>query len=111
GIAFRAPVLATLFLIVALATLAMPGSSNFIGEFFILLGVFKAKLAIAIIAFVGVVGASVYGLRLFIRAMHNRVGAGVMSREIELRDGLAIAPIVLVILVFAFYPQFVLKRS
>ncbi len=111
GIAFRAPVLATLFLIVALATLAMPGSSNFIGEFFILLGVFKAKLVIAIIAFVGVVGASVYGLRLFIRAMHNRVGAGVMSREIELRDGLAIAPIVLIILVFAFYPQFVLKRS
>ena len=74
GIAFRAPVLATVFLIVALATLAMPGSSNFVGEFLILLGVFKAKLAIAIIAFTGVVMASVYALRLFIRAMHNRVG-------------------------------------
>ena len=36
--------LATLFLIVSLATLAMPGSSNFVGEFLILLGVFKAKL-------------------------------------------------------------------
>ena len=53
GIAFRAPVLAALFLIVALATLAMPGSSNFVGEFLILLGVFKAKLAIAMIAFDG----------------------------------------------------------
>ena len=51
GIAVRAPVLATLFLIVSLATLAMPGSSNFVGEFLILLGVFKAKLVIAIIAF------------------------------------------------------------
>ncbi len=30
-----------LFLIVALATLAMPGSANFVGEFLILLGVFK----------------------------------------------------------------------
>ena len=48
GIAFRAPVLASLFLIVTLATLAMPGSSNFVGEFLILLGVFKAKLAIAV---------------------------------------------------------------
>ena len=57
GIAFRAPVLATLFLIVTFANLAMPGSANFIGEFFILLGVFKAKLAISVIAFVGVVGA------------------------------------------------------
>ncbi len=44
GLAFRAPVLATLFLIVAFATLAMPGSANFVGEFLILLGVFKAKL-------------------------------------------------------------------
>ncbi len=53
----------------------MPGSSNFVGEFLILLGVFKAKLAIAVIAFAGVVMASVYALRLFIRAMHNRVGS------------------------------------
>ena len=74
GIAFRAPVLATLFLIVALANLAMPGSSNFVGEFLILLGVFNAKIVIAIVAFTGVVLASVYTLRLFIRAMHNRVG-------------------------------------
>ncbi len=38
GIAFRAPLLATVFLVVALATLAMPGSANFVGEFLILLG-------------------------------------------------------------------------
>jgi NADH-quinone oxidoreductase subunit M len=111
GIAFRAPVLASIFLIVTLATLAMPGSSNFVGEFLILLGVFKAKLAIAIIAFSGVVMASVYALRLFIRAMHNRVGAGVQSREISVRDGAVLVPLVLVILFLAFYPQFALHRS
>jgi len=111
GIAVRAPVLATLFLIVALATLAMPGSSNFVGEFLILLGVFKAKLAIAIIAFAGVVMASVYALRLFIRAMHNRVGSSVQSREISLLDGVVLAPLVAVILFLAFYPQFALHRS
>ena len=111
GIAFRAPVLATLFLIVALATLAMPGSSNFVGEFLILLGVFKAKLAIAIIAFTGVVMASVYALRLFIRAMHNRVGPKVESREISVRDGLVLVPLVAVILFLALYPQLALHRS
>jgi len=111
GIAFRAPVLAALFLIVALATLAMPGSSNFVGEFLILLGVFKSKLAIAVIAFVGVVGAAVYALRVFIRAMHNRVGPRVDSHDIGLGDAAAIVPIVLVILALAFYPQFVLRRS
>jgi NADH-quinone oxidoreductase subunit M len=111
GIAFRAPVLASLFLIVAFATLAMPGSSNFVGEFLILLGLFKAKLVIAIIAFSGVVMASVYALRMFIRAMHNRVGADVTSRELTLRDGLVLVPLVAVILFFAVYPQLALTRS
>jgi NADH-quinone oxidoreductase subunit M len=111
GIAFRAPVLATIFLVVALATLAMPGSSNFVGEFLILLGVFKAKLAIAIVAFAGVVLASVYALRLFIRAMHNRAGAHVESRDIGLRDGLVLAPLLAVIVFMALYPQLALRRS
>jgi NADH-quinone oxidoreductase subunit M len=111
GIAFRAPVLAGLFLIVALATLAMPGSSNFVGEFLILLGVFKAKLVIAIIAFTGVVMASVYALRLFIRAMHNRVGPRVSSREISVLDGAVLVPLVGVILFLALYPQLALHCS
>ncbi len=111
GIAFRAPVLASIFLIVSLATLAMPGSANFVGEFLILLGVFQAKLVIAIIAFSGVVMASVYALRLFIRAMHNRVGSGVESREISIRDGAVLVPLVLVIVFMALYPQLALKRS
>jgi NADH-quinone oxidoreductase subunit M len=111
GIAFRAPVLATIFLIVTLATLAIPGSSNFVGEFLILLGVFKAKLAIAIIAFTGVVLASVYALRLFIRAMHNRVGVDVESRELSLGDRVVLVPVIAVILFMAVYPQLALQRS
>ncbi|HEX4838384.1 MAG TPA: NADH-quinone oxidoreductase subunit M [Solirubrobacteraceae bacterium] len=111
GIAFRAPLLATIFLVVALATLAMPGSANFVGEFLILLGVFKAKLAIAIVAFAGVAMASVYALRLFIRAMHNRVAPNVNSREITLMDGAVLAPLLAVIVFLALYPQGALKRS
>jgi NADH-quinone oxidoreductase subunit M len=111
GLAFRAPVLASLFLIVSLATLAIPGSSNFAGEFLILLGLFEAKLPMALIASLGVVGAAVYALRLYIRSMHNRVGEGVASREIGLRDGVVLVPFVLLILVFGFYPQFGLTRS
>jgi NADH-quinone oxidoreductase subunit M len=111
GIAFRAPVLATLFLIVALATLAMPGSSNFVGEFLILLGVFQTKLVIACVAFSGVALAAVYMLRTFIRAMHNRVGPKVESREIGLRDALLLVPLVAVILFFAVYPQLALHRA
>jgi NADH-quinone oxidoreductase subunit M len=111
GIALRAPVLAALFLIVALATLAMPGSSNFVGEFYILLGAFNSKIVIAIVAFTGVVLASVYMLRAFIRTMHNRPGPKVESREIGLSDGLVVVPLVLVILAVSVYPQLPLGRS
>jgi NADH-quinone oxidoreductase subunit M len=111
GIAFRAPVLAALFLIVALATLAIPGSANFAGEFLILLGLFKTKLALAVIAFTGVALASVYVLRAFIGAMHNREGASVHSRELGLRDGLVLVPLVLAIIAFALYPQQALHDS
>jgi NADH-quinone oxidoreductase subunit M len=105
GIAFRAPVLAALFLIATLATLAMPGSANFAGEFLILLGVFQSKLALAIIASTGVVLASVYALRMYIRSMHNRVGPKVNSFEISVRDSLVLVPLVLAIVAFAVYPQ------
>ena len=83
----RAPVLAALFLIVTLATLAMPGSSNFIGEFYILNGLFQAKIVYAIVAISGVAMAAYYALRLYQRTMHNRMPEGVASREISLRDG------------------------
>jgi len=111
GLAFRAPVLATFFLVVTLATLAMPGSGNFVGEFLILLGVFNSKIVISIVAFSGVVMASVYALRIYIRTMHNRVGPTDQSRELRFSDGLVLAPLLLVILFFALYPQLALKRS
>jgi len=58
-----------------------------------------------------VVMASVYALRLFIRAMHNRVGARVDSRELTLREGAVLVPLLAVILFMAIYPQLALSRS
>jgi NADH-quinone oxidoreductase subunit M len=111
GLAFRAPVLAALFLIVALATLAMPGSANFAGEFLILTGILKAKIVYAFVAGGGVVFAAVYMIRLYQRSMHNSLPPGVESREMSTADGLVIVPVVAVIVALALYPQFVLQRS
>jgi NADH-quinone oxidoreductase subunit M len=111
GLALRAPVLAAVFLIVALATLAIPGSSNFAGEFLILTGVFKEKIVFAIVASAGVVLAAVYMIRLYQRSMHNRLAPGAESREMSVRDAAVILPVVAVILFLALYPQFILDRS
>jgi NADH-quinone oxidoreductase subunit M len=111
GMALRAPVLAALFLIVALATLAMPGSANFVGEFYILNGLFQAKIVFAFIAITGVAMSAYYALRLYQQTMHNRGPAGLLSREIGVRDALVLAPLVLCILGLALYPQLILERT
>jgi NADH-quinone oxidoreductase subunit M len=115
GMALRAPVLAALFLIVALATLAMPGSANFIGEFYILNGLFQAKIVFAFVAISGVAMSAYYALRLYQHAMHNRPPSqqnnGIASREIGWRDGIVLAPLVLCILALALYPQLILHRT
>src|SRR6185503_15361011 len=76
GLAMRAPVLAALFLVVTMATLAIPGSANFVGELLILNGTFNAKIVYAIVAGAGVVLAAVYSLRLYQRSMHNPLPEG-----------------------------------
>ena len=70
-----------------MALLAMPGSANFIGEFYILNGVFQSKIVFAFIAAIGIALAAYYALRLYQRAMHNRLPDGIESREVGLRDG------------------------
>jgi NADH-quinone oxidoreductase subunit M len=111
GVAFRAPVLAGLFLIVAFATLAMPGSPNFVGELLILFGTFEDKLVFGLVASSGVALAAVYMIRFYQRSMHNRVGGEVESRDLSGVDLAAIAPIVLVVLFLGVYPNFLLARS
>ena len=59
----RAPVLAAMFLIVTMALLAILGSANFVGEFYILNGIFQEKVVYAFVASVGIVLAAYYAPR------------------------------------------------
>jgi NADH-quinone oxidoreductase subunit M len=111
GLATRAPVLATLFLIVTMALLAIPGSANFVGEFYILNGVFQTKIAFAIVASIGVALAAYYALRLYQRAMHNRKPDEIESREIGWREGAIVSGLVACIVALALYPQVILERA
>jgi NADH-quinone oxidoreductase subunit M len=111
GIALRAPVLAALFLVVTMALLAIPGSANFVGEFFILNGVFQSKIAFALIASLGIVLAAYYALRLYQQSMHNRKPEGVESLEIGGREGAIVAGLVACIVALALYPQVILHRT
>jgi NADH-quinone oxidoreductase subunit M len=111
GMAFRAPVLASLFLIVTFATLAMPGSANFVGELLVLFGTFEDQLVYGLVASAGVALAAVYMIRVFQRTMHGREGPDVESREIDGLHLAAIAPLVAVIVALGLYPHFVEHRT
>jgi NADH-quinone oxidoreductase subunit M len=111
GLAFRAPILATLFLIATLALLAMPGSANFIGEFYILNGIFQEKIVFAFVASIGIAMAAYYALRLFQHAMHNRKPDGIESREIGWREGAVVGGLVACIIAIALYPGLILHRA
>ena len=52
-------------------------------------------MVVAIIASTGVVLASVYALRMYIRSMHNRQGPAVTSFDMSLRDAVVLVPLVL----------------
>jgi NADH-quinone oxidoreductase subunit M len=111
GMAFRAPVLAGLFLTISLATLAMPGSGNFVGEILILFGAFENQLAYGLVASAGVVLAAVYMIRLYQGTMHGRAATAVESLEIDRVNLAAIAPLVAVIVALGVYPHFVVHRT
>ena len=111
GQAMRAPVLAALFLVLAMANLAMPGSANFMGEFYILNGVFQSKIVFAFVATIGIALAAFYSLRMYQRVMHNRLPEGAESREIGIRDGIVLAPLVAVIVALALWPGLILERG
>ena len=68
-------------------------------------------IVFAFIAITGVAMSAYYALRLYQQTMHNRAPEGLMSREIGVRDGLVLVPLVLCILGLALYPQLILERT
>jgi NADH-quinone oxidoreductase subunit M len=111
GLAMRAPVLAAMFLIVTMALLAMPGSANFVGEFYILNGVFQEKIVYAFVAAIGIALAAYYALRLFQAAMHNRKPERITSREVGWREGGVLGALVACIVALALWPGLILDRA
>lgn len=111
GLAVRAPVLATVFLLVALSNLAMPGTPNFVGELFVLFGALDGVAVAGFVASVGVALAAAYTLRLFQRTMHNPPGQAVTARELGRGEIAALVPIVAAIVALGVYPQALLGRA
>ena len=111
GLARSTPVIAAVFLVVTLSSIGLPGTNGFVGEFLILSGTWLSRLhapaLMAALASVGVILGAVYMLllveRVFlgpIRKEENRT-----LRDLTVREGFVLAPMVALIVVMGLLPQ------
>jgi NADH-quinone oxidoreductase subunit M len=73
GLASRMPLYAALFMLFTLASIGLPGTSGFVGEFLVLIGVFQADRLVAVLAATGVVLGAAYMLYLYRRVFFGRL--------------------------------------
>ncbi len=105
GIEKVAPVLAGLFLVAGLATLGLPGLSPFVSEFMVLLAAFGYAWYVGAIAITAVVLAAIYVLWMYQRTMTGPTPADIEgTKDLGLREIAAVAPLVVALVFFGFYP-------
>ncbi|TCO30154.1 NADH-quinone oxidoreductase subunit M [Kribbella steppae] len=106
GVEKVAPVLAGTFLFAGLSSLALPGLSPFISEFMVLAGTFSRHKTLAVIAVLGIVLAALYILIMYQRLMTGPVRDGIEKlKDLNVREVLAIAPLVVLIIGLGIFPK------
>ena len=99
------PVMAWSFFIAGMSSLALPGLSSFVSEFLVLVGTFTRYPVAAVIATFGIVLAALYVLIPVQRALHGPTTPGNENlADLNIREKLAIAPVIAVIVFLGFYP-------
>jgi NADH-quinone oxidoreductase subunit M len=113
GIWKTMPAYASVFLVVMLSSIGLPGTNGFVGEFLVLLGAFRRNPVWAITAATGVILSAVYMLWMF-----KRVFFGPITRveneklvDLSLREKLVFAPLILLIFWMGVYPQPLIDRA
>ena len=111
GLKHVMPKLTAAFLIITLASIGMPGTNGFVGEFFIMLGAFRWDPRYVVVAGLGVILSSVYMLwmvqRVFYGAVTNDHNAHLP--DLRPREWAAVAPLCAMCIVMGVFPAFFMK--
>jgi NADH-quinone oxidoreductase subunit M len=103
------PIMAWTFFIAGMSSLALPGLSSFVSEFLVLVGTYTRYPVAAVIGTLGIVLAALYILIPIQKTLHGPIIDGNEKlTDLSLREKIAIAPVILVIVVMGFYPKPVL---
>lgn len=103
------PVMAWTFFIAGMSSLALPGLSSFVSEFLVLVGTYTRYPVAAVIGTLGIVLAALYILIPVQKALHGPIVSGNENlKDLNIREKVAISPLILVIVLMGFYPKPVL---
>ncbi|PJB72987.1 MAG: NADH-quinone oxidoreductase subunit M [Alphaproteobacteria bacterium CG_4_9_14_3_um_filter_47_13] len=112
GLVKNMPKFATIFMILMLGSVGLPGTSGFVGEFLTLIGAFKANNMIAFLATSGVILGAIYMLVLYKRvvfgAQINKDAA--KMPDLNPREIAIFIPLVVLVIFLGIFPNFVLDR-
>jgi len=107
GVVNSIPKYSLVFMIFALAALGLPGTTGFIGEFLVLVGVFQKNYLVALLATTGVVLAAAYMLWLSKRVIFGEIkNSEVKSlKDLNFLESTILFVLALVVIIFGFYPD------
>ena len=107
------PKYAFVFMIFTLAALGLPGTSGFVGEFLVLVGVFQVNILVAVLASLGVILVAAYMLWLYRRVIFGRVASSEIKKMMDLdkTEICIFASLVFLILFFGIYPEPLLNTA
>jgi len=107
GIVNLMPKYSFLFMIFVLGTLGLPGTSGFVGEFLVLVGVFKVNYLVAILASIGVILAAAYILWLYKRVVFGKMENIQLKKikDVNLSEAVILGVLSAAVLFFGFYPD------
>ncbi|WP_435162314.1 NADH-quinone oxidoreductase subunit M [Candidatus Pelagibacter bacterium nBUS_25] len=107
GIVSIIPKYSILFMLFTLAALGLPGTSGFVGEFLILMGVFKDNFLVAVLASLGVILGAAYMLWLYKRVVFGKLINEDLKSMIDLNKSeyFILACLAIPTLFFGFYPD------
>jgi len=115
GLAQKAPAMAILFVVIALANIALPLTNAFIGEFLMFSGIFgsgvtKYSAIFTVLAGICIILAAIYTLNMVRKIFYgDTVALTATAKDINLNEKLALGVIVVLIFWMGVYPQPVLN--
>lgn len=106
GVATVLPVFAAFFMVFTLASIGLPGTNGFVGEFLILLGGFSANNLAGVFAATGIIIGAGYMLWLYQRVFFLEVNPKIQQlSDMNLREIATLVPLLLLVFWIGFYPN------